>query len=68
MELTDANVEISHCVAAFLWEQVVATAGAYIYLEAFATEPTLLLVVDRHALTEDWFVFGIYNRYLDIEF
>ena len=68
VELTDANVEISHCVAAFLWEQVVATACAYIDLEAFATQPALLLVVDRHALTEDRLVIGIYNRYLDIEF
>ena len=68
MELTNADVEISHRVAALLWEQVVATAGAYIYLEAFATEPTLALVVDRHALAEDRLVIGIYNRYLDIEF
>ena len=68
MELTDADVEISHRVVALLWEQVVATAGAYIDLEAFATQPTLLLVVDRHALTEDRLVIGIYNRYLDIEF
>ena len=28
VEFADANVEISHCVAAFLWEQIVATAGA----------------------------------------
>ena len=68
MELTDADVEISHRVATLLWEQVVATAGAYIDLEAFATQPALLLVVDRHALTEDRLVIGIYNRYLDIEF
>ena len=68
MELADADVEISHRVATLLWEQVVATAGAYIDLEAFATQPTLLFVVYRHALTEDWLVIGIYNRYLDIEF
>ena len=43
-----------------------ATAGAYIDLEAFATEPTLLLVVDRHALAEDWLVICIYNRQLHI--
>ena len=66
MELADADVEISHRVAALLWEQVVATAGAYIDLEAFATQPALLLIVDRHALTEDWFVFGIYHRHFHI--
>ena len=43
-----------------------ATTSAHIDLEAFATEPTLLLVVDRHALTEDWLVIGIYNRQLHI--
>ena len=43
-----------------------AAAGAYIDLEAFATEPTLLLVVYRHALTEDRLVIGIYNRQLHV--
>ena len=59
VELTDADVEISHCVAALLGKQVVTTAGAYIDLEAFATQPALLLVVDRHALTEEWQVCSI---------
>ena len=62
MELTDANVEISHRVSALLWEQVVATACAYIDLEAFATQPALLFVVDRYALTEDRLVLGIHYR------
>ena len=59
VELADADVELGHCSSAVCREELVATAGAYIYLEALlAIAPAFLLEVDRYALPKIFLLFS----------
>ena len=67
VELADADVELGHCSCAVRREELVATASAYIDLEALlAIAPALLLEVDRYALAKDFFVVLVSYRKLHV--